>query len=339
VELITSRSHQLVTLDDIRAAAGRIRDVAVRTPVLTVPLPSRDGRGSRPSGGPDPARPMLALKCENLQPMGAFKIRGACNMIAQLTPEARAAGVITFSSGNHGQAVALVARHFGIRAVVVMPTTASPFKIERVKEYGGEVILAGTTSLERKVRADAESAARGLTMVPPFDHPAIVAGAGTVGLEVLEQQPAATTVYVPVGGGGLIAGVSAAVKQMRPGVRVIGVEPEGAAKMSASIEEGHPVTLPTTASVADGLLPVRPGDLTYAHVKAFVDAVVTVTDAAIVEAMRWLFSQARVVAEPSGAATVAAALQAAASAMDEHPVAVISGGNIAVEDFTKLLSG
>jgi len=281
---------------------------------------------------------MLALKCENLQPMGAFKIRGACNMIAQLAPEARAAGVITFSSGNHGQAVALVARHFGIRAVVVMPTTASPLKIERVKDYGGEVILEGTTSLERKLRADAEAAARGLTMVPPFDHPAIVAGAGTVGLELLEQQPAATAVYVPVGGGGLIAGVSAAIKQMRPGVRVIGVEPEGAAKMSASIDEGHPVTLPSTASVADGLLPVRPGDLTFAHVEAFVDSVVTVTDAAIIRAMRWLFSQARVVAEPSGAVTVAAALQAAATTMDEHPVAVISGGNITVEDFAKLLS-
>jgi threonine dehydratase len=339
LELI-SNPAQLVTLDDIRAAAGRIRDVAVRTPILEVAI--------RPSGQVSPedvVRPAprrgaaaLALKCENLQPMGAFKIRGACNMIAQLAPGARAAGVITFSSGNHGQAVALVARHFGTPAVVVMPRTASALKIERVKGYGGEVILEGTTSIERMVRAEAEAAARGLTMVPPFDHPAIVAGAGTVGLEVLEQYPQATAVYVPVGGGGLIAGVSAAIKQMRPGVRVVGVEPAGAAKMSASIAEGRPVTLPGTASVADGLLPVRPGDLTFAHVQAFVDAVVTVEDEAIVRAMRWLFSQARVVVEPSGAVTVAAALRAAESSQDEHPVAVISGGNIAVDDFAKLVS-
>src|SRR5688572_31825143 len=206
----------LVSLDDIRAAAGRIRGIAVRTPVLEV------------------EDPPLALKCENLQPMGAFKLRGACNMIAQLPPEARAAGVITFSSGNHGQAVALVARRFGIRAVVVMPRTAPRVKIDGVRQQGAEVILEGTTSLDRKVRAEAEAASRGLTIVPPFDHPAIIAGQGTVGLELLEQYPQVTTVYVPVGGGGLIAGVSAAIKQMRTGVRVIGVEPEGAPKMTRS---------------------------------------------------------------------------------------------------------
>ncbi len=312
----------LVTLDDIRAAAGRIRGVALRTPLLEI----ADRQGA----------PRLALKCENLQPMGAFKIRGACNLIAQLAPGARAAGVITFSSGNHGQAVALVARHFGVPAVVVMPHSASRLKIARVKEYGAEVILEGTTSLERKARAEAEAAARGLTMVPPFDDAAIIAGAGTVGLELLEQYPAVTTVYVPVGGGGLTAGVSAAIKQMRHGVRVVGVEPAGAAKMSASLEAGHPVTLPRTASVADGLLPVRPGELTFAHVQAFVDRVVLVSEDAIREAMRWLFTEARVVAEPSGAVTVAAALQADRS-HDERPVAVISGGNIASEDFAKLL--
>jgi threonine dehydratase len=332
---------RLVSLDDIRSAAERICDVAIRTPTLDVafePLrhvsPRREVGGRVPRSGPA----TLALKCENLQPIGAFKIRGAANLIAQLAPEVRAEGVITFSSGNHGQAVALVASHFGIPAVVVMPTSASALKIERVKGYGGEVILEGTTSVERKGRAEAEGAARGLTMVPPFDHPAIVAGAGTVGLELLEQYPGVTAVYVPVGGGGLIAGVSAAIKQIRPGVRVVGVEPEGAAKMSASLEEGHPTTLPRTASIADGLLPVRPGDLTFAHVQAFVDAVVTVTDEAIIAAMRWLFSHARVVAEPSGAVTVAAALQAGSWGTDERPVAVISGGNISIEDFTKLVS-
>jgi threonine dehydratase len=268
--------------------------------------------------------------------MGAFKIRGACNMIAQLAPEARAAGVITFSSGNHGQAVALVARHFGIRAVVVMPHTASRLKVERVKEYGAEVILEGTTSLERKARAEAEAASRGLTIVPPFDHPSIIAGAGTVGLELLEQYPSVTVVYVPVGGGGLLSGVSAAIKQMRQGVRVVGVEPEGAPKMSTSLDAGHPVTLSRSESIADGLLPVRPGDVTFAHVQAFVDDVVTVADDVIVDAMRWLFSEARVVAEPSGAVTVAAALREG-FAGSERPAAVISGGNIAPEDFAKYL--
>jgi threonine dehydratase len=306
----------LVTLDDIRAASGRIRDVARRTPVVE-------------AGG-------LALKCENLQPMGAFKIRGACNMIAQLPPEARAAGVITFSSGNHGQAVALIARHFGIRAVVVMPRTAPRLKVERVKEYGAEVILEGSTSLERKARAEAEAAARGLTIVPPFDHPSIIAGAGTVGLELLEQYPPVTVVYVPVGGGGLLAGVAAAIKQMRQGVRVIGVEPAGAAKMSSSLDAGHPVTLTKSTSIADGLLPVRPGDVTFAHAQAFVDEVVTVDEEAIVHAVRWLFAEARVVAEPSGAVTVAAALRDQPGE-GQRPAAVVSGGNIAAEDFAKLL--
>jgi threonine dehydratase len=268
--------------------------------------------------------------------MGAFKIRGACNMIAQLPSEARAAGVITFSSGNHGQAVALVARHFGIPAVVVMPRTAPRLKIERVKEYGAEVILEGTTSLERKARAEAEAAARGLAIVPPFDHPSIIAGAGTVGLELLEQYPPVTVVYAPVGGGGLLSGVAAAIKQMRQGVRVVGVEPAGAAKMSMSLEAGHPVTLTKTASIADGLLPVRPGDITFAHAQAFVDEVVTVDDNEITAAVRWLFAEARVVAEPSGAVTVAAALR---GGVDDgrKPAAIVSGGNIAAEDFAKLL--
>jgi threo-3-hydroxy-L-aspartate ammonia-lyase len=185
----------MVTLDDVRAAAVRIRGVAVRTPLL--------------QAGP------LALKCENLQPMGAFKVRGACNMIAQLPPEARAAGVITYSSGNHGRAVALVAQRFGIPAVVVMPETAPPVKVEGVRRYGAEVIVEGTTTLQRKARAEEEAARRRLTMVPPFDDPWVIAGQGTVGLEILEQRPNVTDVFVPAGGGGLISGVGVAIKGMR----------------------------------------------------------------------------------------------------------------------------
>ena len=313
----------LVSLDDIRAAAGRIRGVARRTPVLDIAIED---------DGP-PAT--LALKCENLQPMGAFKIRGACNMLAQLTPEARAAGVITYSSGNHGQAVALVARRLGIHAVVVMPETTPRVKIDGVRRYGAETIFAGTTSLHRRTRAEAEAAARGLTMVPPFDHPWIIAGAGTCGLEILEQHPQVTVVYVPVGGGGLISGIATAVKQMRGGVRVIGVEPEGAAKMSTSLRAGHVVTLDRTSSIADGLLAVRPGELTFEHVHAYVDEVITVPDAAIAAAVRWLFTEAKIVAEPSGAAAVAGARQAGVT---PGTVALISGGNVESQDFARYIS-
>ena len=303
-------SAALVALDEIRAAAERIRGVAIRTPLLEV-------RG-------------LFLKCEHMQPMGAFKLRGACNMLAQLDPAARAAGVITYSSGNHGQAVALAAQRLHVPSVVVMPETAPTVKVEGVRRYGGEVIFAGTTLFHRQARAEAEAAVRGLTMVPPFDHPWIIAGAGTCGLEILEQCPALTLVYAPVGGGGLISGVAAAVKQTRPGVRVIGVEPSGAPKMSASRAAGHPVTLDRTDTIADGLRALRPGDLNFAHVQAFVDDVVTVTDEEIAAALKWLYREAQIVAEPSGAASVAAALKAGPGA---GTVAVVSGGNVDPEDF------
>jgi threonine dehydratase len=216
-----------------------------------------------------------------------------------------------------------------------MPETAPRVKVEGVRKYGGEVIFAGTTSVDRKTRAEAEAAARGLTMVPPFDHPWIIAGAGTCGLEILEQAPEVAAVYVPVGGGGLISGVAAAIKQLRPSVRVIGVEPVGAAKMTASRAAGHPVTLEKTASIADGLLPLRPGDLTFAHVQAFVDDIVTIDDAAIAAAIGWLFEKTEMIVEPSGAASVAAALRAS----DALPgtVAVVSGGNIAPEDHATYL--
>lgn len=304
----------LVSLDDIRAAANRIRGVAVRTPLLDV-------RG-------------LGLKCENFQPSGAFKIRGACNMLAQLGPDARRNGVITYSSGNHGLSVALVARTMGIHAVIVMPEGAPRVKVEHVREHGAEVIFAGTTSADRKVRAESEAAARGLTIVPPFDHPWIIAGAGTVGLEILEQQPQTRTIYVPMGGGGQISGISAAVKRMREGVRVIGVEPAGAARMSASLAAGRAVTLARAESIADGLLTLRPGDVTFAHVQAFVDRVVTVDDAAMAATVKWLFREARVVAEPSGAAAVAAALREGESGA----VAVVSGGNVDPADYARYVT-
>jgi threonine dehydratase len=319
------RDGGLVTLDDIEAAAARIRGVAVRTPIVEV-LRAVSER----------ARPTLVLKCENLQPMGAFKIRGAYNFLAQLPAEARAAGVITYSSGNHGQAVALSAARLGVPAVVVMPETAPQVKVEGVRRYGGEVIMAGTTSVDRRTRAEQEAAARGLTVVPPFEHPWIIAGAGTCGLELAEQCPDLQAVYVPVGGGGLVAGVAAALKRLRPSVRVVGVEPVGAAKMAASRAAGRPVRLDRTSSIADGLLPLQPGDLTFAHVQAFVDDVVTVDDEAIAAAVGWIYREARLVAEPSGAASVAAVLTAVPS-NGGRVAAVVSGGNVSPADFGRYI--
>lgn len=317
---MTTLSASLVTLDDIMAAAERIRGVARRTPLIEMLWPNA------PAG--DLSR-RLFLKAEHLQPMGAFKIRGAYNYLARLPEAERHRGVITYSSGNHGQAVALAAKLMGVAAVVVMPTTAPPVKVEGARAFGAEVLFEGTTTIERQLRAEAEAAARGLAIVPPFDHPWIIAGQGTAGLEIVEQCPSLGTVYVQIGGGGLISGVAAAVKRRRPDVRVIGVEPTGAAKMSRSIAEGRPVTLDTTGGIADGLLAVRPGDLNFAHVQAFVDEVVTVDDRAIERALEWLFRVARQVVEPSGAAAVAAIIAGLGTPNPTgDTVAVLSGGNV-----------
>ncbi len=320
----TNTVTHLVPLEEIREAAARIVKIARVTPLLDV---------SAAAGRP------LFLKCENLQPAGAFKIRGAYNMVAQLTPDQRARGVVTYSSGNHGQAMALAARELGAPAVVVMPTTAPKVKIEGAKAFGAEVIFAGTTSADRRERAEAEASARGLTMVPPFDHEWIIAGQGTAGLEILEQRPDVAAVLIPIGGGGLAAGIAAAIKQSNPEVKIIGVEPTGAAAMKASVDAGHPVTLPKTETVADGLMPVRPGDLTFAHVSRFADAVITVDDRAIIDAVFWIFANAKIVSEPSGAATTAAVLSGALDAVMrvEGPVvAVVSGGNMAPERLAEL---
>ncbi len=315
----------LVTLEDLAAAAERVRGTAVRTPVIARPWPAATA-----------AHP-FRIKCENLQPMGAFKVRGAFNMLAQLPADARARGVITYSSGNHGQGVAMAAQAMGVPAVIVMPTTAPSVKVEGVRSYGAEVIFAGTTSIDRQTRAEAEAAARGLTIIPPFDHPMIIAGQGTVGLELLEQVPDLGTVFVPMGGGGLIAGVSAAIKLTRPDVRVVGVEPVGAMKMRAARDAGHPVTLDQTASIGDGIMNMRAGDLTFAHVQQYVDDLVAVPDEAMAKAVGWLFRNARLVAEPSGAATTAAVMLGL-GAPTGTVVAIVSGGNVQPDHFAKYIT-
>ena len=304
----------LVELDAIHRARQRIAGVARVTPLIPASI--------------DDAWAHLWLKCENLQAGGAFKLRGAFNFVSQLDPALRARGVITYSSGNHGQAMALAARRLGAPAVVVMPTTAPAVKVEGARAFGAEVHFAGTTSIDRKLAAEALAAERGLTIVPPFDHPDIVAGQGTVGLEIVDQRPNLTTVYVPVGGGGLVSGVAAAVKRLVPSARVVGVEPAGAPKMSQSLLAGTPTTLDHIESIADGLLAVRPGDLTFAHVQALVDEVVTVSDDEMREAMRFMARHAKIVAEPSGAAAVAGALRMAPAGSRGVHVAVVSGGNL-----------
>jgi threo-3-hydroxy-L-aspartate ammonia-lyase len=320
---------RFVSLDDIRAARERIKGIARVTPMIDV---------SAIAGRP------LFLKCENMQPGGAFKIRGAYNMISQLSPADRERGVITYSSGNHGQAVAISARALGAPAVVVMPTTAPSVKVEGARGFGAEVVFAGTTTIHRRAKAEEIAAERGLTMVPPFDHEWIIAGQGTLGLEILEQCPDVKTVLAPIGGGGLVSGVAAAVKQARPDVAVVGVEPAGAASMKSSIDAGQIQTLEKVQSIADGLMAVRPGDLNFAHVRKFVDRLETLSDDEIAGAMRWLVREAKLVVEPSGAVTVAAALRG----RDNYPaeplpyappvVAIISGGNLDPSVFAKYLS-
>jgi threonine dehydratase len=317
----------LVTIEAIREAALRIRGVARITPLLDAPGDAQPGDGSAPR---------LLLKCENLQSAGAFKIRGAYNMIAQLSADIRRSGVITFSSGNHGLAVGLAARRLGIPAVIVMPTTAPAVKVDGARRYGAEVIFDGTTIVHRRARAEAEAAKRGLTIVPPFDHEWIIAGQGTIGLEILDQCPGVEMLYVQVGGGGLISGISAAVKRLKPSVRIIGVEPAGAPKMSTSLNAGHPITLDRVDTIADGLTTVRPGDITFPHVQALVDDIVQADDQAIVAAMRWLFREARLVVEPSGAVAVAAAM---ARGTTGAVVAVLSGGNVEPAAYARYLTG
>ena len=339
----------LVSLADIRGAAARIEGVAARTPLVPVAAtPSRpaagepvgDHAGSGSGVPPDSGgTPRLFLKCENLQRGGSFKLRGAFNFIVQVSAERRTRGLITYSSGNHAQAVALAARTLGASAVVVMPETAPAVKVDGARALGAEVLFEGTTSVERRSRAEAEAERRGLTIVPPFDHPRIIAGQGTVGLEILEDCPEPAAVYVPIGGGGLAAGVAAAVKALRPAARVVGVEPVGADAMARSREAGAPVTLDRAESIADGLLPVRPGDLTFAHAAALIDEIVTVDDAAIAAAVRWLAERAKIVAEPSGAASVAAALGRAAAALRSAPGGSAPAGGTATAGGTALAGG
>ncbi len=300
----------LVSIDDVRSAARNIVGAAVRTPLLPC-LWAED----------------LWLKPENLQPIGAFKVRGARNAIAALPAAARRAGVVTHSSGNHGQAVAYAARAFGIPAVIVMPDVAAPTKIAATRALGGDVVLVPRT--ERLAAAERIAAERGLAMIPPYDHPDIIAGQGTVGLEIVEDLPDVDVVLVPVGGGGLASGVAVAVKALRPEAKVIGVEPELAADARDSFYSGQLMVWPTERTYrtdADGLR-TNLSELTLAHLTALVDDIVTVSEEQIHDAMRAIARSARLIAEPSGAVATAAYLYRRDALPGGRTVAVISGGN------------
>jgi threonine dehydratase len=305
----------LVTLGDLEAAARRLAPVAVRTPLLPADILS------------DLVGAPVWIKPEMLQRGGAFKFRGAYNFLSQLEPEERERGVVAPSSGNHAQAVALAAKLFGVPATVVMPTTVTPAKRSGAERLGARVELAGTTTYDRLTRAEELVRDEGLTLVPPYDDQRIIAGQGTVGLEIAADMPNVETVLVPVGGGGFSAGVAAAVKQRLPKARVIGVEPTGAPKLTRARAAGRPVKLEHSGGLADGLLAVEIGTVTFAHHERYLDDVVLVDDTALRNAMRLLLDRMKLVVEPSGAITVAALLEKAV--VPSGPtVAILSGGNI-----------
>jgi len=307
---------------DIEEAAARLKGRVHRTPLLT--SRSLSEHAGRP----------VYLKAENLQKAGSFKARGAFNRALTLSEDERSRGLITYSSGNHGQAVAYVARELGLSALIVVPEDAPPAKIAACRGYGAEVELAGTTSDHRRARALEIVEQRGLALIQPFDDPMIIAGQGSCGLEILEQLPEVGTIAVPIGGGGLVAGILAAV---RPAVRVIGVEPRAACAMKNSLAAGRPVQTEPGPTIADGLKPTRPGNWNLKHAVELGLKVVTVEDAAIEEAMRRLFERARLVVEPSGAATTAALL-AGSIPGDDPLVLVLSGGNVDPLLFARVLS-
>jgi threonine dehydratase len=318
----------LVGIAAIRAAAVTLRGVAARTPLVAF--------------GPPEAR--RYLKAESLQPIGAFKIRGAYVAVASLTAAERARGVITYSSGNHGQGVARAARLLGAPAVVVMPSDAPPLKKARVEADGAEVVVVGTSSEERQRVAEEIAAARGLVIIPPYDDDRIIAGQGTVGLEIVEDLPDVAAVLVPIGGGGLASGVAAAVRALVPGARLIGVEPELAADARQSLREGRIVrwaAADTSRTIADGTRTTSIGQRNFAHLSRLLDDIVSVSEDEIAAGVRLAAEESRLVVEPSGALSIAAiafrSTEAGLDRLDGPIVAVVSGGNVDPERYRAFL--
>jgi threonine dehydratase len=315
----------MIGLDDIRQAGARIRQRVHRTPML-----SCSSLGVQ-------AGCRLEIKAEPYQKTGSFKVRGVFNRIAQLSPEAKARGLIGISAGNHAAALAYAASAEGVRATIVMPAHANPTKVAATRAYGGDVVLHGDV-FAAFAKLDELREQHGYTLVHPFNDEAVIAGHGTLGLEILEDVPDVDIVLVPTGGGGLLSGVAAAIKLQRPGTRVIGVEPAGAACVRAGLDAGRVTRLDHIATIADGLAPPMTGEHVLEHVRAFVDDVITVEDCDIVEAMRLLMTRAKLVVEPSGAAGLAALVAGTVSLhADARVVVVASGGNIDLHQFKEIL--
>ncbi len=318
----------LVTLADIQAAQNRLRGVARHTPMIEADFPTR-GR--------------VYLKAESMQPIGSFKLRGAYNKAASLSREELERGLITYSSGNHAQGVAYSARALGTKAVIVMPSNAPEIKRRATEVLGAEIVTVGPASAERKEKAEDLAAIHGYTIIPPYDDPAIIAGQGTCGLEILEDLPQVDLVLAPVGGGGLLSGIAAAIKYSRPQTQVWGVEPEFAADAAESMAAGKIVGYTaeqTSRTLADGLRTQHVGERNFSHLCEFVDGMITVTEAEIASAMRSALLDARLVAEPSGAVAMAAALYHAEElrAAGKTICAVLSGGNVEPELLTRILN-
>ena len=309
----------MVTLSDIHSARTRLRGITVHTPLIEFKLRAEDSR-------------RLYLKPENQQPIGAFKLRGAYNKIASLSEQDRERGVITYSSGNHAQGVAYAARALGVKAVIVVPNNAPAIKRDATAALGAELVLVGPSGVERQVKAEALALQHGYVVVPPFNDEQIIAGQGTIGLEILEDLPEVEAVFAPVGGGGMISGVATAIKLTNPAIKVIGVEPELAGDAQASLRAGKIVQFPaeeTSRTIADGLRSQSIGPINFEHIRRYVDDIVTVSEYEIRQAVRLLAANPKTVAEPSGAVAVAGFL----FRRDQLPktkvnVAIISGGNI-----------
>ncbi len=315
-----------VTLDDVRAAARRLQDVAHRTPVLT----------SRTLDALCGAR--VFLKCENFQRMGAFKFRGAYNRIVQLNQAQRRAGVVAFSSGNHAQGVALASSLLGVPATIVMPEDAPAAKIAATRECGAEIVLYDRLRSHRAQIAQQICSERGATLVPPFDDPDIVAGQGTAALELFQDVPDLAVVVAPVGGGGLLSGTAVAARGLDASIEVYGVEPQAGNDFQQSLQAGKPVHIDVPDTIADGLQTQAPGELTFAIVSALARGIVTVSDDELREAMRFAFERMKIVVEPSGAAALAAVMAGKVNVRGKNAGVVISGGNVDIARLRSLLA-
>ncbi len=316
----------MIDYDDVCKAARRIQGNVHRTPVFT----------SRTLDAWTGAT--VFCKAENLQRAGSFKIRGAYNLIATLSEADRNRGVVAYSSGNHAQAVALSARLLGTTAVIVMPSDAPPAKRAATENYGADIVTYDRTREDREARALAIAQKRGLTVVPPYDHPVIIAGQGTAALELIDDTGPIDLLVVPVGGGGLIAGCAIAASSHCPGVRVVGVEPATADDTRRSLAAGQRVRIPQPETIADGLQALCPGELTFEVIQRLVEDVVTVSDDEIVEGMAFLLDRTKLVTEPSGACAAAALLAGRLPVKGARVGLLLSGGNVGVDRLAALLS-